>query len=83
MINIRLIKQEKYKLTTKMDFGRYREKTVKHILDSDPIYLSWCLENIPSFKVSKKLSEKIHEYSANAYYDRYEGLGFGDWEDIF
>lgn len=26
-------------------FGKYKDETVKYVLDTDPNYLGWCIEN--------------------------------------
>jgi hypothetical protein len=48
-----------YDLDTPLQFGKYRGTTVEDVLDSDPAYLLWCLENVERFEVDKTLQDAI------------------------
>jgi hypothetical protein len=51
-----------YDLDTVIDFGkRFRGKTIDHILDTDPTYIRWALENVEHFSLSE---------DAQLFYDR-------------
>ena len=41
-----------YKLDTILPFGKYKGKTVEQVLEIDPTYIRWCLENIEAFEMS-------------------------------
>ena len=35
----------KYKLSTKFTFGKYKGITLKNIIESNPSYVTWCVNN--------------------------------------
>ena len=41
-----------YDLDDKVFFGKYSGKTIKEILDINPGYFCWCIENLDSFALS-------------------------------
>ena len=51
----------KYKLDTRLNFGKYCGETLKTILEDDPGYLVWCLENVEWFEVDQDLEDIIYE----------------------
>jgi hypothetical protein len=52
----------------KMGFGMYAHKTVRELLDEDPKYLQWCMENLGWFsaRVELGLEEQIDRYAKAA-----------------
>lgn len=52
-----------YDLETVIEFGKYRSFEVSYVIDTNPNYLIWAIQNISRFKLSesaiKKLNEKI------------------------
>lgn len=50
-----------YDLDSIMGFGKYANSTVEDVLEDDPSYLRWCLENIPRFTVDDALHDAIME----------------------
>lgn len=48
-----------YDLDSVMGFGKYKDETVEEVLEKDPTYLRWCLENIPRFTVDNALLDAI------------------------
>ena len=83
MIKLGLRKTENYTLRSKMDFGKYRGKSLAWVLCHNPIYLEYCLKNRADFRVSSRLESRIKDEAEYTWYDRYEGMGWGDWDDIF
>jgi uncharacterized protein (DUF3820 family) len=52
----------KLNLNSKLHFGKYKDKTVKIILERiNPFYLKWCLENIEWLKIDKDLRKEIEK----------------------
>jgi hypothetical protein len=51
-----------------MGFGMYAHKTVRELLDEDPKYLQWCMENLGWFsaRVELGLEEQIDRYAKAA-----------------
>ena len=41
-----------YDLDDQISFGKYSGKTIKEILDINPDYFCWCIENLGSFALS-------------------------------
>lgn len=48
-----------YDLDTKLRFGKYKGYTVEDVLEKDPEYLLWLLENVEHFEVDKALQDAI------------------------
>lgn len=38
-------------LSTVFDFGKHEGKTVEDVIELDPGYISWCLEEVDHFKL--------------------------------
>lgn len=43
-----------YRLTTVLDFGRHKDEDVQHVIDTNPGWLEWALENIEGFTLSEE-----------------------------
>lgn len=41
---------------SKFEFGKYKGIPITVVIERDPRYISWCLENITGFKLSKSLA---------------------------
>jgi hypothetical protein len=48
-----------YDLDTILGFGKYKGYTVEQILEQDPSYLFWLLENVERFEVDHALHDAI------------------------
>lgn len=55
-----------YDLDTPLGFGKYRGYPVEEVLESDPSYLMWALENVESFEVDKALQDAIERAARTA-----------------
>jgi len=53
---------EKYKLNQKLNFGKYKSKTIKEIINNDINYIIWCIKNIENFNLDH---ESIIEFINN------------------
>ena len=49
-----IIKNDTYVL----EFGKYKGKSIKQVMEVNPQYLKWADDNIPSFNLSKKLYQE-------------------------
>ena len=58
---------------TKLWFGKYEGERIADVIDSDPSYLKWCLENLEQFAeaVDIGLAEEIDEAVVAERGDRY------------
>lgn len=75
------------KLSDQLDFGKYKNRTVKNIRENDPGYLVWCVENkiIPlGKKIDKELKVIFQEREINGYPLDSEHREYGDtdYEDF-
>lgn len=52
-----------YKLESKLNFGKYKGKTVKEIQDTDPSYIEWAKKNVSWFKIEENQTKKETESS--------------------
>ena len=48
-----------HKLDDEFKFGKYQGSTFRKVLQSDPGYIRWCLENLTHFKLSSDLIDII------------------------
>ncbi|UWX68154.1 hypothetical protein NZD85_06015 [Empedobacter stercoris] len=48
-----------YTENTILDFGKYKRSTIKYVLDSNPEYLKWCIENVSWFIIGEDLFAPI------------------------
>lgn len=54
----------------KLNFGKYKGRTIQSVYEEDATYIDWCLENIFWFemndkdvtKIKEKASKDMHEY---------------------
>lgn len=54
-----------YDLDTKFTFGKFENKTMKEILDSEPYYIDWCAINLDHFYISERVINKIKQIEPN------------------
>ena len=50
-----------YDLDDALQFGKHRGRTVEDVLEEDPGWLLWALENTDRFEVDKALEDAIVE----------------------
>jgi hypothetical protein len=48
-----------YDLDTPLGFGKYKGRTVEDVLEEDPHYLLWALENVEQFDADKAVQDAI------------------------
>lgn len=42
-----------YTLTDCLTFGKYRGRSIQDVLQKEPQYIQWCLQNVEGFKLDK------------------------------
>lgn len=66
-----------------IDFGKYKGHTVGDVIEHDAQYLKWLMENTDRTDFNMKMIDEIEWAAelqiADYYYDKYEGLGWGDF----
>lgn len=45
-------KKRQYALNDVLHFGKYRNRTLKCVLDTNHQYIFWCLSNLPTFEMN-------------------------------
>ena len=65
-------------LKGQLNFGMHKGKTINQILEEDPTYIRWCIENISWFKLSKKDEEMVYVLAEEA--DKYDDYDIGCFE---
>ena len=51
------------------NFGKYKGKTLLHVIDNDPQYIIWCINNIKDFNINDKLKiELVSQYNQHIRY---------------
>ena len=48
-------------LDHKLTFGKHKGKTIEDVLEDDPRYLRWCMENIDDFELDRAVEHLLHE----------------------
>lgn len=48
-----------YTADTKLDFGKYKGDTLNGILNTNPLYIKWCVENIDWFVTEDELLKEV------------------------
>ena len=64
-----------YELDSKFDFGKYKGKTVKQVMEIDVAYLEWCLCYIDTFVLSEEA-----DIAYDIYWENNDNIK-GDWGD--
>jgi len=77
-----------YKLTTVLEFGKYKDYEIQEVLKEEPWYIEWCVSNIPEFIIDSELIRTFKNfhplYKLNKDFiqkldDKFEN--FTDWEE--
>ena len=53
-----------FSLGSKLNFGKYKNRYLRDVIDLDIIYINWCLINVPFFLIS---------YEAESYIENLKG----------
>jgi hypothetical protein len=48
-----------YNLETEFTFGKFEGKTIKQIIDVQPLYIDWCAINLDHFYISESVIDEI------------------------
>lgn len=69
----------------KFTFGKYKDRSIKEILDEDPSYIVWANANVAGFIVSTKIlkeaTEAVDDLKAARNEDIWDDLFGEDWYD--
>jgi hypothetical protein len=57
-----MIFSEPYGLNDRISFGKYEHDTIEEILDKDPDYIEWALDQIEGFSLDEEALEYAEEY---------------------
>ena len=57
----------KFGLLDKMTFGKCKGAEVRIVIEDDPDYIDWCLDNIPWFKLSTAAQELLDKQERKVY----------------
>lgn len=73
---------KKVGLNTMLWFGKYKGKTVKHVIEKENnfSYINWCIQNVKNFETTKGVRNLIDVYE-EAYYENKYGE-YGIWDGI-
>ena len=42
-----------------LQFGKYKGRTVLEVIDTNPSYIVWCIQNVKDFVIDKRLSDEL------------------------
>lgn len=48
------------KILERFYFGKYKGKTLSYVLNIDPKYIEWCIDNIKEFKLTKSVLKQLY-----------------------
>ena len=49
-----------------LTFGKYRGKTILQVIDENPSYIAWCIENVKDFTIDSRLkNELMRQYNVH------------------
>lgn len=51
----------KLKLKDKFPFGKYKDKTLNEVIETNPSYVQWCLDNVNDFSLDKDVIQKVKD----------------------
>lgn len=85
-----------FSLYQDMGFGKYSDQTLIYVINNDPSYVRWCLENIAGFTMTQNArryyngdeaaaeeeDEEVCDYEDNWEFHRRSGM-HDDWYDDF
>ena len=66
------------KLTDELKFGKYSGLSVREVIEDDPEYIEWCLDEVDSFKLNDEAMALFDEYLDTFYADCMDK--FGKWD---
>lgn len=46
-------------INDEFQFGKYKGKTLFYVLDNNPQYIIWCINNIKEFKIDNNLKNEL------------------------
>jgi hypothetical protein len=75
-----------YDLETQFTFGKYNGLTLEQVIEKNPGYISWCLNNLDHFFMSKEIQYVIKttspEFDINEAKMQYKIPDIEDYEDF-
>jgi hypothetical protein len=68
-------------LSDKLGFGKYKSRTLRKILDDDPMYLVWILDNNKEIRFNQKVMSELDIFIAHDELAKEQGeVPYEDWE---
>lgn len=65
-----------YKLTQTIDFGKYKDLSIKEVAENDIGYLCWCVKNINDFVLDNETLMFLHSNYANMFNSSYVSIDY-------
>lgn len=70
---------EKLTKDSVLKFGKYRGEKLGEVMDTDPKYLEWCLENVDWFaEAADEIADEIRD-AADNFYDERNEFGYDEF----
>lgn len=71
-----------FKLKDKLTFGKYKGQSVDEVIDNDPDYLVWAVEEIDWFELDEETEKELEDGILNGEdTNRYDGEMGTDWQN--
>jgi hypothetical protein len=70
-----------YTLDTKIKFGKHKLFTIQEVIDDDPTYIEWCLDNVKGFELDDAAMDYFND-AIDRYY-QYDDIGFCYQDDQY
>jgi hypothetical protein len=43
----------------RLNFGKYKDKTILQVIEENPAYIVWCIRNVKNFTIDDNLSKEL------------------------
>ena len=58
-----------------LQFGKFKGKSILYVLDHEPSYLVWCINNVAGFKIDEQLkNELLRQYRNHIEWLKNDGI---------
>lgn len=68
------------KLDEKITFGKHKGVILKTVIDRNPSYIVWCVNNIEWFKLNQEAKDYFKERLRTNYVEEYTGNEYGAFD---
>ncbi len=71
-----------YRLNTVFKFGKHKDHNIQHVIQDDPQYLYWCMDNVEGFELHNEAMQLLPPQEEDERYLDVDGSSILDWTDF-